>query len=299
MGCRRVESPAPSPNLLTPCLRRDLSLPFPSCNPPQRPRSKRLSRSPWCTSPRMFPDSTAADPPVQLTPVVARGVLKTYGHTLALRGIDATLPPESITLVVGPNGSGKTTFLSILGTVLKPTAGAVSYGAAREDVQVVRRALGWVSHEPLTYPDLTARQNIELSARLHGLDPGAVWEMADERFALSPFGHRPVRTCSRGQRQRIALARSLVHRPTLILLDEPTAGLDAEGVTRLLAAIRAEHARGAAVAIVTHEPDLFAALATAKLQFDRGRLRPLEASDPPTHLVAEPQVPFHHGPTSG
>ncbi|HSO00011.1 MAG TPA: ABC transporter ATP-binding protein [Candidatus Nanopelagicales bacterium] len=203
--------------------------------------------------------------------VVARGLVKTFGSTVALRGVSLTLESAKLTLIEGANGSGKSTLLGILGTVVRPTAGTVRYEPLGEDRELVRRSLGWLSHESLAYPDLTGRQNIELAARLHGLDATEAWRHVEQRFELGTFAARPLRTCSRGQRQRIALARALVHEPTLVLLDEPTTGLDRSGVARLLAVVDAEVARGAGVVVVSHEPDLFRDRAAARIVLERGR----------------------------
>jgi ABC-type multidrug transport system ATPase subunit len=213
-----------------------------------------------------------SDASVAIRRVVARGIVKSYGSTMALRGVDATLEAAKLTLVEGANGSGKSTLLGILGTVIRPTAGTVRYEPLGEDRSEIRAAIGWLSHETLAYPDLTGRQNVELVARLYGLDAAQAWTKAEERFELGAFAKRPVRTCSRGQRQRVALARALIHEPSLVLLDEPTAGLDRAGVSRLVGVISEEVARGAAVAVVSHEPDVFRELARARVVLERGRV---------------------------
>jgi ABC-type multidrug transport system ATPase subunit len=204
--------------------------------------------------------------------VVARGLVKAYGTTMALRGVDATLEAAQLTLIEGANGSGKSTLIGILGTVIRPTAGRVEYEPLGSDLTQVRAAIGWLSHETLAYPDLTGRQNVELVARLHGLPVDEAWSRVEERFELGAFARRAIRTCSRGQRQRIALARALVHDPTLVLLDEPTTGLDKAGVARLRGVIDDEVRRGAAVAVVSHEPDIFREQAAARIVLERGRL---------------------------
>jgi ABC-type multidrug transport system ATPase subunit len=204
--------------------------------------------------------------------VVARGLVKTYGSTVALRGVDAILESNRVTLIEGANGSGKSTLLGILGTVIRATSGKVDYEPFGHDRMLVRSAIGWLSHETLAYPDLTGRQNVELVARLHGLSPAEAWSRAEERFQLGAFALRPLRTCSRGQRQRVALARALVHEPSLVLLDEPTAGLDRAGVGRLIAVIEDELRRGAGIAVVSHEPDVFRSLASARILLERGRV---------------------------
>ena len=207
-----------------------------------------------------------------ITRVVVRGVVKTYGSTVALRGVDAALDNGRLTLIEGANGSGKSTLLGIIGTVVRATAGRVHYEPLEDDLTEVRRELGWVSHETLAYPDLTGRQNVELVARLHGMDAASAWAQAEERFELGAFARRPLRTCSRGQRQRVALARALLHRPSLVLLDEPTAGLDKAGVARLVGVIEEEVERGAGVAVVSHEPEVFRDLAKARIVLERGRV---------------------------
>ncbi|MFO0756035.1 MAG: ABC transporter ATP-binding protein [Byssovorax sp.] len=203
--------------------------------------------------------------------VVARGLVKTYGSTVALRGVDAVIEAGKLTLIEGANGSGKSTMLGIVGTVIRPTSGKITYEPLPDDLLRVRATIGWLSHETLAYPDLSGRQNVELVARVHGLDVQDTWKLAEERFELGAFARRPLRTCSRGQRQRVALARALVHGPSLVLLDEPTAGLDKAGVERLRRVIGEEVKRGAAVAVVSHEPELFRDQAVARIVLERGR----------------------------
>jgi heme exporter protein A len=135
----------------------------------------------------------------------------------------------------------------------------------------VRRTLGWLGHDSLCYPDLTGRENIELAARLHGRDPRVAYTRAVERFDLRGFGERPVRTYSRGQRQRVALARALVHEPRLLLLDEPTTGLDSSSAAKLVDVVREEVARGAAVVVVTHDTGFEDAVASEVVTLERGR----------------------------
>lgn len=207
----------------------------------------------------------------RLARVRASRLVKTFGSTAALRGVDVELHP-GLTLIEGTNGSGKTTLLRILGTMLRPTSGEVGYDPLGEDLAIVRRAIGWVSHEALAYGDLSGRANVRLAAELLGVDPDEGWCEVEARFELGRFAERPLRTMSRGQRQRIALARALVHRPSLVLLDEPTTGLDRAGVARLLAVVAEEVAHGGLVAVVTHEPAVFEGLVSARVVLDRGRV---------------------------
>jgi heme ABC exporter ATP-binding subunit CcmA len=203
-----------------------------------------------------------------------RSVTKTYGPVRALVGVSCTFAAGAITVLRGPNGSGKSTLLAIVGLMTKPTSGYIDHGDLGSRRHEVRGTLGWVGHESLCYPDLTGRQNIELAATLHACDPRRAFATAADRFDLKPFADRPVRTYSRGQRQRIALARALVQAPRLLLLDEPTTGLDEAAVERLAAVLRDEASRGATVVISTHD-DAFARVVGGELlTLDRGRRTP-------------------------
>ncbi len=198
-------------------------------------------------------------------------VSRVFGATWALRDVEVAFEPGAVELVVGSNGSGKTTLLGMIGTLVKPTQGEVRYVPDR-GVDSVRREIGWGSHEALLYSDLSPRENLEVTARLHGIDVAVAWDRACDRFGVGRFGDRPVRVLSRGQRQRAALARALVQGPSLLLLDEPTTGLDSEGVERLLAVLEEELRAQAIVVVVTHEPELFAKLPVRSTRLDRGRV---------------------------
>jgi heme exporter protein A len=204
--------------------------------------------------------------------VELRGVSKTFGPVRALVGVSATFEAGRVTVVAGSNGSGKSTLLSIAADLARPTSGTVDYGVLGSDRVAIRAAIGWLGHDSLCYGDLTGRENVELAARLRGLDPGKAYVAAVRRFDLEGFAHRPVRTYSRGQRQRIALARALLHAPAVLLLDEPTAGLDRASVDRLVAIVREEAARGAVVVLVTHDPGVADTLGDTKMTLERGRL---------------------------
>lgn len=207
--------------------------------------------------------------------VEARGLVKTFGPTRALAGVDVSLRAGEVTVIEGPNGSGKTTLLGILSLLVRPTRGTVRFGAddalARADV--LRGAIGVLAHAAMVYPDLTGLESLRLSAGLHGVpDPEARIASLRERFEIGPFGDRPTRTYSRGQLQRVALARALLHAPQLLLLDEPSTGLDAASVARLGAAVRTEKERGAIVVLVTHDVALADAIGDRRIVLSRGRV---------------------------
>jgi heme exporter protein A len=212
--------------------------------------------------------------PAEIERVDVRAVTKRYGATMALRGVSARFEPGHVNVIVGPNGSGKSTLLGIIATTVRPTAGQVIYSPLGEGSAEVRRRTGLLSHETLAYADLTGRQNVELAAATHGVDPAVAWPMVQERFELGAFADRALRTNSRGQKQRIALARALVHAPSLVLLDEPTTGLDERGTERLLRVIREEVQLGRVVVVVTHEPRALSGLDVKEWRLERGWAAP-------------------------
>jgi heme exporter protein A len=204
--------------------------------------------------------------------VQLKNVTKTFGPVRALLGVSATFRAGRVAIVLGPNGSGKSTLLAIVGTLARPTSGVVDHGALGRTRVEVRGALGWVGHDTLSYPDLSGRENIELAARLHGRDPERAFERASARFGLDGFVRRPVRTYSRGQRQRVALARALVHEPRLVLLDEPTTGLDVKTTERLVDILREEAEAGRVVVVVTHDRAFADRVGNDRFELDRGRI---------------------------
>jgi heme exporter protein A len=206
--------------------------------------------------------------------ILLDNVTKTFGPVRALVGVSCTFERGSITTLRGPNGSGKSTLLTIIGTLARPTSGRIDHGDLGSGSRSIRASLGWVGHESLCYPDLTGRENVELAASLQGCEPHRAFALAADRFDLHAFAGRPVRTYSRGQRQRIALARALVHSPALLLLDEPTTGLDATAAARLGAVLQEEAIRGATVILSTHDDAFARSLGGDLVTLERGRRVP-------------------------
>jgi len=174
---------------------------------------------------------------------------------------------------MGPNGSGKSTLLNILGQLVRPTRGEVSYGDGPAKGGELRAAIGILAHSAMIYPDLSARENLALYAQLYELKkPAEALDASIERFEIGRWGERAARTYSRGQLQRLALARALLHAPKLLLLDEPSTGLDVRGVSRLVKTVEEERERGAIVVLITHDPKLADELADARVALKRGKV---------------------------
>jgi heme exporter protein A len=204
-----------------------------------------------------------------------RNISKTYGGRRALVDVNAELGSGQVTAIVGPNGAGKSTLLGILSTLVTPTTGELRWDAevlARGSM--ARAAIGYVGHEPGMYGDLSATQNLVLFAELYGLDrPGA---RATAMLARVGLGEVPadaaVRTFSRGMQQRMALARALLHGPSLLLFDEPGSALDPAGAAWLTGELATERAAGRIVVLVTHDLDAAGAITDHLLVLRRGRV---------------------------
>jgi heme exporter protein A len=196
------------------------------------------------------------------------GLERRFGERPALIGVELEVAEGETAVLTGPNGAGKTTLLRVLATVLRPTAGEVEVAGMRlpGEARAARPLVGFAGHDPLVYPGLTARENLELYAALYGVDGEAV-PAALHRVGLDARGGDRVSELSRGMLQRLSLARATLHRPRVLLLDEPTAGLDREGQA-VLDALLAEDGRTAVIA--THEPGRFAA--TRELRLEGGRV---------------------------
>jgi heme ABC exporter ATP-binding subunit CcmA len=210
---------------------------------------------------------------MQVSRIEVRAVTRRFGATLALRQVSSEFQAGTLTFLEGPNGAGKSTLLAIIGTVLRPTSGTVWYEPLGEDQQLARRHIGWVAHDSHCYRELSGRRNIELVGQIHGVArlPERV-ERVVARVGAEAFADRPVATLSRGQRQRIALARALVHDPGILLLDEPWTGLDFASVERLEAVIREEVGRGSLVIAVTHGAGTAERMGARRLRIEAGRV---------------------------
>jgi heme exporter protein A len=200
---------------------------------------------------------------------------KSFGHRVALAGVSLSAEAGEFVTLVGPNGAGKTTLLRILATLSRPTSGTVRIagldaGKAGEDV---RRRIGFLSHRTLLYEDLSAEQNLRFYARMYNLDDASVRVTALlERVGLADRRHDLVRTFSRGMQQRLSVARAVLHRPQVLLLDEPYTGLDpdaAQMLTDLLADLAGE---GCAVLMTTHNLERGLAAGDRVLVLAQGRI---------------------------
>jgi len=190
--------------------------------------------------------------------IAARGLGRSFGSKRVLRDLDLDVAERDLLLVTGPNGSGKSTLLALCAGLLAPTRGEL-------EVKAERGRIGYLAHEPLVYRELTALENLDLYGRLYRVaERRERIGMLLERYGLWEARRERVATFSRGMQQRLALCRTLLHEPDLLLLDEPYAGLDEEGVELLDAELRAL-AGTRTLLLATHDPDRVGPLATGSL----------------------------------
>jgi heme exporter protein A len=201
-----------------------------------------------------------------------RRVTRMFGATAALRGVDVSFTAGTISLLEGPNGAGKSTLLSVIGTVLRPSSGEVEYAPLGSEAEHVRPHLGWLAHDSHCYRDLTVWENLRFAARAHGLDPEQALGDIAARVEILHLKNRRVGLLSRGQKQRVALARALIHRPSVLLLDEPWTGLDAASSAHLEQVIRDEGAAGTLIVVVSHDDSVAKRLGARRVRLEAGRV---------------------------
>lgn len=207
----------------------------------------------------------------------ARGIEKSYGPVRALRGVDLTIAPGEVLALLGHNGAGKTTLVSLVAGLRRPDAGWVHVDGidVAADPLATRRRLGLAPQENALYPIVSARENLRVFGALAGLRGRVLRERIEEAavaFSLDGFMDRPVEQLSGGQRRRVHTAAAVLHRPPLLLLDEPTVGADVETRDALLELVRGLARDGHAVCYSTHYLPEVEALGASVAVLERGRL---------------------------
>ncbi len=207
--------------------------------------------------------------------IVAKGLSKSFGTRLVLRGVDLRVQRGECVVIFGPNGSGKTTLIKILATLMRPSSGSVQMAGwdAQEHPNEVRRRLGVVSHQSYLYGDLTARENLEFYGKMFGIrNLSARITAVSAQTGLSSFLDQRVRSLSRGMQQRLSLARAVIHQPPVLLLDEPETGLDQHAIALFRSLLDAVRQSDCTVVMTTHDLGRGLSLADRLVILARGRL---------------------------
>ncbi len=228
--------------------------------------------------------------------IQVQGLVKSYGHTYALRNVDLEVGQGQFLTVVGPNGAGKTTLLRILATLLKPTGGLVrihglDLGSRSAEI---RRHIGFVSHQSLTYPRLTVEENLTFYGKLY--DVPALQERVETLLHLVGLEARrrdPAHTLSRGMQQRLSIARAIIHQPSLLLLDEPYTGLDQQAAEMLRQLLQTISTEARTVVMTTHDLQRALDLCDKVAILTRGQIA-YQSEDPSLTEEDLRQAYWHH-----
>lgn len=205
----------------------------------------------------------------------AQALGKVLGHSAVFTGVQLSIRPGQVTMILGANGVGKSTLLRTLAGMLAPTTGrCFIFGEnSRLLSSATRRRVAVLLHQSLLYPNLTARENLAFYATLYGVQQsGQEVSRWLDRIGLGDAAERRVRAFSRGMEQRLAIARAMISDPDLVLLDEPFTGLDADGAGTLAALLKDAVARDRAVVLTAHAPLQIEGLQTDYRQLVAGRL---------------------------
>ncbi|HOC89959.1 MAG TPA: ABC transporter ATP-binding protein [bacterium] len=207
--------------------------------------------------------------------IVCRDIRKTFGPMQALAGVSFSIGEGELAALLGANGAGKSTLLHLLAGLTRASSGSAEVAGfnVRRQPHEVRRRIGVVSHQTYLYEELSAEENLRFYGRMYGVT--GLQERIDDLLAMMELWPRRddlVRTFSRGMQQRLALARAMLHRPPLLLLDEPFTGLDLHATDLLTRFIEGAAAGKMTVLMTVHDPDYALAHSRRLLVLQKGRL---------------------------
>lgn len=210
-----------------------------------------------------------------MTALESEDIRKVFGHFTALAGVSLSVNRGEFVTLFGRNGAGKTTFLKVAATLVRPTSGKLRIEGIdiHDDAENARRHIGFLSHNTYLYRDLNPIENLRFFCRLYGVDDSddRIKDILD-RVGLKRRMNDPVRAFSRGLNQRLGIARVILHDPSLILLDEPYTGLDANAVETLNAILDEAHSRGRTIILTTHDLEQGLRASTRAAIIDRGKI---------------------------
>jgi ABC-type multidrug transport system ATPase subunit len=211
--------------------------------------------------------------------IVLKDLVKFFGRFAALRGISDSFAPARLYVVVGDNGAGKSTLLRVVAGLMEPSQGSVTLlGAA--NVREVAHRIGYMGHAPLLYDELGGMENLRYFAGLYGIQDDGVCREAMQMVGLDPELERRVGQYSQGMRQRLSLARAVVHNPELMLLDEPFSNVDAHSARDMAAVLGRVRDQGETIFVVTHQAALMENVADEFVHMAAGKIISRESAKP-------------------
>ncbi|MEZ5333843.1 MAG: ABC transporter ATP-binding protein [Methanolobus sp.] len=207
-----------------------------------------------------------------------KGLSKIFGHRRALSNIDLDIEKGEFVAVFGPNGAGKTTLLKIMSTIIEPTKGNVLVNGidAKKNPEKIRSIIGAISHETYLYDELTARENLVFFARMYGLEKDIIDDRVDEILKsvnLLKRADERAGSFSRGMKQRLSIARSMLHQPEILLMDEPYTGLDQHAAANFERVLMDTGSSDVTRIMITHNIERAFELCDRMLIMDRGEIR--------------------------
>jgi len=203
-------------------------------------------------------------------PIIVSNVVKQFGRFAALRGVTAEFDSGRLHAILGDNGAGKTTLLRALAGLAAPTQGTISIlGKSPQDGS---RNLGYMAHPSLLYDEMSGMENLRYFARLYGIEGGQRCEEVIRAVGLDPDLARPVGQYSQGMRQRMSLARAILHDPAILLLDEPFSNVDVHSARDMVALLKGMRQSGKTIFVVTHQALLLDGVADEFVWMQEGRI---------------------------
>ncbi len=207
--------------------------------------------------------------------VEVKELTKSFSNHLALRGIDLEVRQGESVVIFGPNGAGKTTLIKVLATIMKPSSGRILIDGLnlKNNAEEIRRRIGVVTHQTFLYSNLTAYENLEFYSRMYDVPrrKERIHEVA-AMVAMTSRLHNRVGTLSRGMQQRLSLARALLNKPTIMLLDEPETGLDQRAISMFWQALQTEGGGNRSIILTTHNLERGLELGDRLLILDKGKI---------------------------
>lgn len=208
--------------------------------------------------------------PPTLPLIRIHGVIKQFGRFAALRGIDADFEAGKLYAIVGDNGAGKTTLLRALAGLARPTRGEIAIlGQAPKDAC---REFGYMAHPSLLYDEMSGLENLRYFARLYAISGDARCEQVIRAVGLDPVLTRPIGQYSQGMRQRMSLARAILHDPKILLLDEPFSNVDVSSAREMVELLKQMREAGKTIFVVTHQTALLEGVADEFVWMQAGKI---------------------------